>query len=169
MGVEVLEGGSRGSGCGSATEVLKRVRSSGEGGKWIRKWIIDLGALVALWRGFGRSRRGWVTWHEGTGRFCGRVLKSAADGRQCRYYLTAGQQASCLTYDFYLPQRPDARSREVGVGHAEDGSWRNGRENIPCTTRIWPPHRAILTDFTSNPAIPTKTSHPKGSAKTLFY
>ena len=29
--------------------------------------------------------------------------------------------------------------------------------------------RAILTDFTSNPAIPTKTSHPKGSAKTLFY
>ena len=27
---------------------------------------------------------------------------------------------------------------------------------------------SLLTDFTSNPATPTKTSHRKGSAKTLF-
>ena len=29
---------------------------------WIGKWIIDLGALVALWRGYGHSRRGVLTW-----------------------------------------------------------------------------------------------------------
>lgn len=29
-------------------------------GFWIGKWIIDLGALPALWRGFGRSGRGGV-------------------------------------------------------------------------------------------------------------
>ena len=25
---------------------------------WIGKWIIDLGAVPALWRGFGRAERG---------------------------------------------------------------------------------------------------------------
>ena len=78
-----------------------RVRSSGDGGKWIRKWIIDLGALPAP-QGSGVVNAGrfdlalkaqggvlcacdaWWRLVGSLWRFCGRVLKSAADGRRWR-------------------------------------------------------------------------------------
>ena len=47
-------------------------------------------------------------------------------------------------------------------GIAEDTKSGNGENK---NVSLW----SLLTDFTSNPATPTKTSHRKGSWKTLFY
>ena len=102
--------GGLGLRCWEGVGWLVRVRSSGDGGKWIRKWIIDLGALPAP-QGSGVVNAGrfdlalkaqggvlcacdaWWRLVGSLWRFCGRVLKSAADGRRCRYYLPA---ACCL-------------------------------------------------------------------------
>ena len=101
---------------------------------------------------------------------CGEMLQS---GGKWTYSLNA----DCLpTYDLCCPQkRLDACSREVGVGHAADFAdgcgrhlWNRKIQSRTGGTITIRQIRSFLTQFTANPATPTKTSHRKGSAKTLF-
>jgi hypothetical protein len=62
-------------------------------------WAVKAGGVDLVLRALGGGGGRWGVW-----RGCGRVLKSAADGRRCRYYLPAAccllPAACCLTYDF---------------------------------------------------------------------
>ena len=75
------------------------------------RFDLVLRALGGVWSACG------VLWGS-QWRSCGRVLKSAALVGQRRVLLKALVMTPLLTDE--RPQRPDARSREVGVGYTED-------------------------------------------------
>ena len=135
-------------------------------GFWGGQGGVALRALGGVWSACGvLVGRGWVLW--AGAEECG------SDGAGAG--IIEGISADLLLTDD-RPQRPDARSREVGVGHTEDfavGGGGYGEQN-PSNQRTdrWTIQyfrRKLLTDFTSNPATPTKTNNTKGSAMTLFY
>ena len=60
---------------GGFVEVLRYLADRGRKGRfWIGTWIIDLGALPCLWKGFGRARRGEWAWRGGHVGSWGRLM-----------------------------------------------------------------------------------------------
>lgn len=74
--------------------------------------------------------------------------------------LMPAQRTQWVTPKISLMGAGETEGNKTGGRRSYEGTYATGKK-----FETW----SILTDFTSNPATPTKTSHRKGSAKTLFY